>query len=201
MLARDPTARAGFYFTLAAMWRSNTHRLTLACAAAAGLAMAVVALSECNAQQGGGLSSRLLSMQPLLLRRAAGRLPSHHPRAGGAARQLGLSARVARPRARVPGRRQARRRRRRWCCRRCRRCCRCSCSCWARRSRWRTPRSGSPAPSCMLEALLVSYDKVPFTCTYLPSENMKALAPLYGDCVPDRRVAVRANAEHRVAKR
>ena len=35
----------GFYFTLAAMWRSNTHRLTLACAAAAGFAMAVVALS------------------------------------------------------------------------------------------------------------------------------------------------------------
>jgi hypothetical protein len=30
-----------------------------------------------------------------------------------------------------------------------------------------------------LEALLVSYDKVPFTCTYLPSENMKALAPIY----------------------
>jgi hypothetical protein len=31
----------------------------------------------------------------------------------------------------------------------------------------------------LLEALLVSYDKVPFTCTYLPSENMKALAPIY----------------------
>ena len=26
---------------------------------------------------------------------------------------------------------------------------------------------------------MVSYDKVPFTCTYLPSENMKALAPIY----------------------
>ena len=30
-----------------------------------------------------------------------------------------------------------------------------------------------------LEALLVTYEKVPFTCTYLPSENMKALAPIY----------------------
>ncbi len=28
---RDPAARAGFDFTLATMWRSNTHRLTLAC--------------------------------------------------------------------------------------------------------------------------------------------------------------------------
>ena len=31
----------------------------------------------------------------------------------------------------------------------------------------------------LLEALMLSYDKVPFTCTYLPSENMKALAPIY----------------------
>jgi hypothetical protein len=31
----------------------------------------------------------------------------------------------------------------------------------------------------LIEALLVSYDKVPFTCTYVPSENMKALAPIY----------------------
>jgi hypothetical protein len=30
-----------------------------------------------------------------------------------------------------------------------------------------------------LEALMVSYDKVPFTCSYMPSENMKALGPLY----------------------
>lgn len=26
---------------------------------------------------------------------------------------------------------------------------------------------------------MCSYDKVPFTCTYLPSENLKALAPIY----------------------
>ena len=31
----------------------------------------------------------------------------------------------------------------------------------------------------LLEALMLSYDKVPFTCTYVPSENMKALAPIY----------------------
>jgi hypothetical protein len=26
---------------------------------------------------------------------------------------------------------------------------------------------------------MVTYDKVPFTCTYVPNENMKALAPIY----------------------
>ena len=31
----------------------------------------------------------------------------------------------------------------------------------------------------LLEVLLVFYDKVPFTCSYLPSENMKAMAPIY----------------------
>ncbi len=31
----------------------------------------------------------------------------------------------------------------------------------------------------LLEALMLNYDKVPFTCTYVPSENMKALAPIY----------------------
>ena len=51
LVVRDP-ARAGFYFTLAAMWRSNSHRLTLACAAAAGFAMALVALSSADAQAG-----------------------------------------------------------------------------------------------------------------------------------------------------
>jgi hypothetical protein len=30
-----------------------------------------------------------------------------------------------------------------------------------------------------LEALMLNYDKLPFTCTYVPSENMKALAPIY----------------------
>ena len=31
----------------------------------------------------------------------------------------------------------------------------------------------------LLEALMLNYDKVPFTCTYMPSENMKALGPIY----------------------
>ena len=31
----------------------------------------------------------------------------------------------------------------------------------------------------VLEALFLGYDKVPFTCTYLPSENMKAFGIPY----------------------
>jgi hypothetical protein len=30
-----------------------------------------------------------------------------------------------------------------------------------------------------LEVVMVNYDKVPFTCTYVPTENMKALGPIY----------------------
>ena len=41
------------------------------------------------------------------------------------------------------------------------------------------PRWDWPVRIVMLEALMLNYNKVPFTCTYLPSENMKALAPLY----------------------
>ena len=37
---------------------------------------------------------------------------------------------------------------------------------------------GLAGATVLLEALMVNYDKVPFTCTYLPSENMKAFAPI-----------------------
>ena len=32
----------------------------------------------------------------------------------------------------------------------------------------------------MLDALMLSNDKVAFTCTYMPGENMRAFAPIYG---------------------
>ena len=32
----------------------------------------------------------------------------------------------------------------------------------------------------LLEVLMLSYDKVPFTCTYLPGDNMRAMVPIYG---------------------
>lgn len=65
VLVRHPAARAGFHFALATLFRSKTHRLTLACAAAVGLAMALVVLSRFDFQSG-RLTPALLSIQPLL---------------------------------------------------------------------------------------------------------------------------------------
>jgi hypothetical protein len=39
---------------------------------------------------------------------------------------------------------------------------------------------GVAGAAIVLDALMLSYDKVPFTCTYLPGDNMRALAPIYG---------------------
>jgi hypothetical protein len=177
-LVRDSAARAGFYFTLAAMFRSNNHRLTLVCAAAAGFAMALVAVSNANAHEGAGPSARLLAMQPLLYGallvgfRHVIRVPAELRANWGF--QLAWRDRT---RAFVAGVRRA-------------------------------AVIGLVVPALaillpfymfvmgpplallhaglglagaivLLEALMVSYDKVPFTCTYLPSENMKALAPIY----------------------
>ncbi len=65
VLIRHPAARAGFHFALATLFRNKTHRLTIACAAAVGLAMALVVLSRIDLQST-GLTPGLLSIQPLL---------------------------------------------------------------------------------------------------------------------------------------
>ena len=39
---------------------------------------------------------------------------------------------------------------------------------------------GVAGAAVFLDALMLSYDKVPFTCTYLPGDNMRAVAPVYG---------------------
>ena len=39
---------------------------------------------------------------------------------------------------------------------------------------------GVAGAAIFLDALMLSYDKVPFTCTYLPGDNMRAVAPIYG---------------------
>ncbi len=177
-LVRDPAARAGFYFTLAAMWRSNNHRLTLACAAAAGFAMAVVALSNANAQEGAGPSARLLAMQPLLYgallvgfrhvirvpaelranwgfqlawRNRARRFAAGVRRAAIVALVLPALAILLPLFAFVLGPQLA----------------------------LIHAGLGLAGAIVLLEAVMLSYDKVPFTCTYVPSENMKALAPIY----------------------
>ena len=178
LLVLDPAARAGFYFTLAAMWRSNTHRLTLACAAAAGFAMAVVALSSANVAPLGGPSHRLLITQPLLYGallvgfRHLIRVPAELRANWGF--QLAWRGR---DRAFAAGAREA--------------------AVVALvlpalvvlfplfvfvlgpRLALMHAALGLVGALVLLEALMVTYDKVPFTCTYVPSENMKALAPIY----------------------
>jgi hypothetical protein len=178
ILARDRTVRAGFDFTLAAMWRSNTHRLTLVSAAAAGFALAVLALSNADAGQAAGPSSRLLAMQPLLYGallvgfRHIIRVPAELRANWGfqlawrgrenafvsGVRRAAILALVLPALAILfplfvfvlgPGHAVAH------------------------------ALLGLAGAMVLLEALMASYDKVPFTCTYLPSENMKALAPVY----------------------
>jgi hypothetical protein len=65
LIVRHPAARAGFHFAVATLFRSKTHRLTLACAAAVGLAMSVVVLSRTDLQPG-TLTTGVLVIQPLL---------------------------------------------------------------------------------------------------------------------------------------
>lgn len=175
---RDSAARAGFHFTLAAMWRSNTHRLTLACAAAAGLAMAIVALSNSTVEQGGGASARLLSMQPLLYGallvgfRHVVRVPAELRANWGF--QLAWQGR---DRAFIAGAKGA--------------------AVVALvlpalavllplfvfvlgpRLAIAHAGLGLAGAIVFLEALMLYYDKVPFTCAYVPSENAKALVPVY----------------------
>lgn len=177
VLLRHAAARAGFYFTLAAMGRSHVHRLTLACAAAAGLAMAVLALSSVE-WHSGAASSRLLSTQPLLYGallvgfRHVIRVPAELRASWGF--QLAWRGREA---AFVAGAKIA--------------------AVVALvlpalavllplfaytvgvRHALTHAALGLAGAVVLLEALMLTYDKVPFTCTYLPSENMKALAPIY----------------------
>lgn len=188
-IVRDGTARAGFYFTLAAMWRSPTHRLTLACAAAAGFAMALVALSSAlgaegpakaaEAERGLAPGTRLLIMQPLLYGalligfRHIIRVPAELRANWGfqlAWRERGRAFLAGARRAAVVA---------------------LAVPALAVLLPFYAFVLGVPhalahaalglaGAIVLLEALLLNYEKVPFTCTYLPSENMKILAPIYG---------------------
>ncbi|MGQ0733798.1 MAG: hypothetical protein ACT4QD_09100 [Acidobacteriota bacterium] len=177
-LLAAPAARAGFFFTLAAMWRSQTHRLTLACAAAAGFAMAVVALSGSSVLPGAGASPRLLAMQPLLYGallvgfRHAIRVPAELRANWGF--QLAWRGRE---RAFLGGAK-----------------CAAIAGLVLPMLAVLLPfyalvlgptlallhaALGLAGAVVLLEALVLGYAKVPFTCTYIPYENMKALAPIY----------------------
>ena len=181
IVARQPAVRAGFDLTLAVMWRSNTHRLTLACAAAVGFAMAVVALSNANAQQGAGPSPRLLAMQPLLYGallvgfRHIIRVPAElranwgfqlawrgreRPFVAGVKRAAVIALVVPAIAILLP----------------------LFTFVMGPWSALAHAALGLAGALVMLEGVMVNYDKVPFTCTYLPSENMKAMAPIFGFC-------------------
>jgi hypothetical protein len=181
VLLRGPTARAGFHFTLAALWRSSTHRLTLACCGAAGLAMSLVALSGIDVQDitsTGRAIPRLMIVQPLL---------------------MGMLLVGFRHTIRVPAELRAN-----WGFQMAWRGHERQFVTGARRAAlvglvlpalgavfvldtivlgpWMAVQHavmGAAGAIVVLEALMLGYDKVPFTCSYLPNENMKALGPLY----------------------
>jgi hypothetical protein len=181
LIARDATVRAGFYFTLAVLWRSRTHRLTLACAAAVGIAVAVVALSGLDLQEAvrnGRVAPRLLIVQPLLYGalligfRHAIRVPAELSanwgfRIGwrGRTREFLAGARRAAVAALIfpallvvfP----------------------LDAFVLGMLPALTHAAVGFAGAIAMLETLLLSRTKVPFACTYLPSENMKALGPIY----------------------
>jgi hypothetical protein len=177
LLLRGAAARAGFYFAIAAMWRSNTHRLTLACAAAVGLAMAVVSLSNAGLSSG-RVSARLLAVQPLLYGallvgfRHIIRVPAelranwgfqlawkeqHRAFVSGVKTAAIVALAVPAVTVLLP-------------------LFVFALGPWLAASHAALGLAGAIV---FLEALMLTYDKVPFTCTYLPSENMKALAPIY----------------------
>jgi hypothetical protein len=177
VIVRNQAARAGFYFAIATLFRSKTHRLTLACAAAIGLSMSLVVLSRTNLEEG-ALRPGILSVQPLLygcllaafrhlvrvppeLRANWGvRLAWRSQRRAftdGVCRAAMLTlavpaiALVFLPMAIVAGAPMA----------------------------LAHAALGVAGAAILLEAMMLGYDKAPFTCNYVPIESAKGVVPLY----------------------
>ena len=175
---RSAAGRAGFDFGLAILWRNKTHRLTLAAAAAIGFAMVLVAISGVDLAADARPTARLLSIQPLLYGcllvafRHVLRIPAEL-RANwgiqiawqGKARAFANGVRaaamlsIALPAILVVLPPVA----------------------FAAGLTFAAAHAllGIAGAAIVLETLMLSYDKVPFTCTYLPTDNMRAMAPLY----------------------
>ncbi len=181
MAVRDATMRAGFFFAMATMWRSPVHRLTMAGAAAVGLAMCLIALSGLDlarASQMPVAPQRLLAVQPLFFGallvgfRHAMRVPVElragwgfeiawrehdRPFLTGVRRAALVGVAIPALLAALP--------------------------LFVAVMGWPTALAhaalGLAGAVVLLEVLLVGYTKVPFTCTYVPNENMKALGPLF----------------------
>lgn len=180
-IVRGQTAHAGFFFTLAAIWRSNLHRLTIACAGAASVAAAVVTLTGLDLPDVvsvGDVPTSVLAIQPvfygalLVAFRHGIRVPAEL-RANWAF-QLAWRNRT---RDFMTGVRRA-----------------ALIGIvvpalvivlplfWFFLGTWLAIAHallGLAGAFVLLEILLFSYEKVPFTCTYVPAENIKALAVPY----------------------
>lgn len=175
-IVRHPAAQAGFHFAIATMFRSKTHRLTLACAAAVGLAMALVVLSRIDLQQG-QLTRGVLAIQPLL---------------------YGSLLVAFRHLVRVPAELRAN-----WAVQLAWQDQRRAFTAGVRRAAivaLAVPAVIAVAPvvaiaggaslafghallglagaAILLEAMLLGYDKAPFTCSYVPSTAGKGLVPI-----------------------
>jgi hypothetical protein len=177
LFGRSPASRAGFDFGVATLWRSKTHRLTLACAGAIGLAALLVSLPRIDLA-GDGVPVRLLAIQPLLYGsllagfRHLVRVPAEL-RANwgiqiawrGQVREFASGVQMAAymtlavpailmtmpPVAMAAGLPFA----------------------------LAHALLGLLGAAVFLEALMLTYDKVPFTCSYVPQDNVKAMAPIY----------------------
>lgn len=177
VIVRNQAARAGFYFAVATLFRSKTHRLTLACAAAIGLSMSLVVLTRTELQAG-VLRAGMLSIQPLLygsllvafrhLVRVPAELRANWGvrlawrgqrraftdgvcRAAMLTLALPAIALVFLPMLIVAGAQTA----------------------------LAHAALGVAGAAILLEALVLGYDKAPFTCNYVPVESAKGVAPLY----------------------
>jgi hypothetical protein len=175
------TARAGYFFTLAAMWRSSLHRLTIACAGAAAVAVAVVTLSGVDLQDvvtAGDVPTAVFALQPmfygalLVAFRHAVRVPAElranwafrlawrdREREFMAGTRLAALTGIAMPALAIvlP-------------------------LFWfliGLPTALAHAALGCAGAMVVLEALFLVYDKVPFTCTYLPSENLKTFGIPY----------------------
>jgi hypothetical protein len=181
VIAPGQTTRAGFFFTLAVLWRSNLHRLTLACAGAAGVAAAVVTLSGLELEDvssAGDVPTGVFAIQPMF---------------------YGALLVAFRHGIRVPAELRAN-----WAFQLAWRDRTRDFLAGVRRAAlvgvvipallavlplfsyfFGLPLAlahaalGFAGAVVVLEVLLFSYEKVPFTCTYVPNENLKAFGIPY----------------------
>lgn len=176
IFSRSAASRAGFDFGVATLWRSKTHRLTLTCAAAIGLAMVLVSLPK-GELSGASVPARLLAIQPLLYGsvlvgfRHLVRVPAElranwgfqmawrgHVRefADGVKMAAYMTLAVPAILVTIPP---------------------VAAMAGLPFALWHAVL-GLLGAVIFVDALMLSYDKVPFTCSYVPSPN-KAMAPIY----------------------